>query len=656
MSPLADRSPTGGAATCQIDEDGVVSRCTAGFALRLGMPYHAVIGRRLGALLDAALGVSGFEGRHTFGASGVLDDPAAGVRVVFEPLVAANGEPEGALCTLEALPDAPELALALQRLFDAQLVGAVVWTRQGRIVDANDAWLRMVGLSREALATLDWSAVVPPDEEDTLRGLVAEAQAAGSAGPGRFTLLRTDGRRVPVLFAMIALPEPDRFVTCVVDAAPFVRVEDERARLLEREQVARMEVEEAQRSLGFLYQTTSALFEEARDPRQLLERLAELSVPHLADWCLIDIFVGEAVECVAAAHWDPEHAATAAGLCRRWEPDPGARVGVARAAREGRTQLGSAADLAAAEAETEDWRQLLRLRAHSWMQVPIRLHGQTTAVVTLAFAESTRVHGPEDVALAEDLAARAAIALDNARLFAEVERAVRAREEALHIVSHDLKNPIAVLLLKAQRLRRVMPAGDEGARARTLVEQLERTIMGMNRLIEGLLDLARMEAGRLKLDRRVEAPSAVVTRAVEPLQSLAHDRGQRLEIAVSESLPPIDADPDRLAQVLANLVGNALKYTPEGGRIRVEAQASPSEVCFTVADTGPGIPAEQLPHLFERFWQARAAGRTGHGLGLSIVQGLVEAHDGRVWVDSQPGQGSRFHFSIPRASTDADGR
>jgi signal transduction histidine kinase len=411
------------------------------------------------------------------------------------------------------------------------------------------------------------------------------------------------------------------------------------------EENLRAQLEEAQRRIAFLYEATSALFEDARGHRAMLAKLARLVVPHLADWCLVHLVGDHATERVAAEHWNPDLLARAAALPPAWPLDPGARSGLGAVAGTGRCQRVEAVGPAEPD-EPEDVQALRGLGVRSWMMLPLRVRGRVRAVVTLAHAESTRRYAAADLTLAEDLASRAAMALDNALLFEEVERAVRSREDTLSIVSHDLKNPMSAILLGLQRLGRL---ADDARRPQVeaLIGKLDRTVRGMNRLIEGLLDLARMEAGRLELDRRLEPAAVVVARALEPLEPLAADKRQRLELEVPADLPAVEWDPDRMAQVFSNLVGNAIKFSPQGGLIRVRGERHPSGLRFAVSDDGPGIPPELLERLFDRYWQTPGSGKRGHGLGLFIVKGLVEAHGGRVWVETQLGRGSTFYFTAP---------
>jgi len=169
----------------------------------------------------------------------------------------------------------------------------------------------------------------------------------------------------------------------------------------------------------------------------------------------------------------------------------------------------------------------------------------------------------------------------------------------------------------------------------------------MSRLIQDLLDVTRMEAGQLAIEQARVRTAQLVSEALEAEKPLASSASLELQLDLSPDLPDVWADRDRLLQIFENLIGNALKFTEPGGRVLVGAAARDDEALFWVADTGVGIAAEDVPHLFDRFWQARKAARHGAGLGLPIVKGIVEAHGGRVWVESTLGRGTTFFFTIP---------
>ena len=247
------------------------------------------------------------------------------------------------------------------------------------------------------------------------------------------------------------------------------------------------------------------------------------------------------------------------------------------------------------------------------------------------------------------VAFRRAIVLEeekNARTDAEL--AVRSRDEVLSVVSHDLRNPVHTIGMSSAFLLDVLPSeGKQGEMVKKQLAIIKRATDSMNRMIQDLLDITRIESGRLAMDCAPLAVPALLDEVMSMMGSLAGDAGVALKCRMPPELPVLYADRDRLVQVFSNLVGNALKFTPAGGSVALRAELLEGAVRFVVADTGSGIPAEHLPRLFDRFWQARRADRRGLGLGLPIVKGIVYAHGGRIEVASAPGEGSTFSFTIP---------
>jgi signal transduction histidine kinase len=229
------------------------------------------------------------------------------------------------------------------------------------------------------------------------------------------------------------------------------------------------------------------------------------------------------------------------------------------------------------------------------------------------------------------------------RMYKDAEERIDAREEVLKIVSHDLRNPLHTISMCASLLLDVpMPSSDQG----THLQRIKRAGERMNRLIQDLLDAAKLEAGRVAIAARPIQVAPLMREAQEMLAPLAAEKGLSLDCKIAEPLPEVTADGGRVLQVLSNLVGNAIKFTPKGGRIVMRAEDAPGGVRFSVADTGPGIPEEQLTKLFGRFWQGNPADRRGIGLGLTISKGIVDAHGGRIWVESRVGEGTTFHFTL----------
>jgi PAS domain S-box-containing protein len=231
-----------------------------------------------------------------------------------------------------------------------------------------------------------------------------------------------------------------------------------------------------------------------------------------------------------------------------------------------------------------------------------------------------------------------------------LHQAIRARDDMMGIVSHDLRNPASAVKMLAgsilaEAAERALPS-DVTER----VEIMRQAAAQIDALIEDLLDVTRLEAGRLTVSAHDVEPRPLVEAALYALHALSESGGVTLAATYEEPLPMVHADPDRVTQLLSNLVGNALKFTPENGRVTMRADASENHVTIHISDTGPGIAPEDIAHLFDDFWQARNDHR-GVGLGLAIAKGVVEAHGGRIWCDSTPGRGSTFSFTLPRAMT-----
>jgi two-component system, sensor histidine kinase len=230
---------------------------------------------------------------------------------------------------------------------------------------------------------------------------------------------------------------------------------------------------------------------------------------------------------------------------------------------------------------------------------------------------------------------------------AQAQAEIRAREDILSIVSHDLGNPITAVGTYAEILRKFgSTTGNE--KVERLAQRQLTAIERMNRLVNDLLDASRIEGGRLSLDKQFTDVADIVAHVVEIMGPSAARKSQRLE-SVKARGSVVHCDRDRLYQVLSNLVNNAIKFTPEKGTITIAAEAAPTELVLCVRDEGPGIAENDLPHIFDRYWQASGPNRRGLGLGLAIAKGIVLAHGGRIWVDSQPGNGAAFFIALPYA-------
>jgi signal transduction histidine kinase len=288
---------------------------------------------------------------------------------------------------------------------------------------------------------------------------------------------------------------------------------------------------------------------------------------------------------------------------------------------------------------------LNRLGLRSLAAVPLVSHDRVLGAITVATGPSGRQYNPVDLVVAEDLARRAAVALENCLLYARSEQAVRARDAVLGVVSHDLRNPLNTIHMAASVLLETSEERRSG-NVRGL-EIIRRSVQQMNRMIKDLLDASSIDAGRFHVAQSYADVAALLCQASELLGPLAAEKSIQLDCESSQELTKAWVDSDQMLRVFSNLIGNAIKFTPEGGTICLRAEPSVDSIVFSVRDSGAGIAATQLPHVFDRYWQGIRGDRRGAGLGLAIAKGIVEAHGGRIWVDSTPGVGSTFSFSIP---------
>jgi PAS domain S-box-containing protein len=384
------------------------------------------------------------------------------------------------------------------------------------------------------------------------------------------------------------------------------------------------------------------------ESRDLLQQVARLAAGTLADYCMVHVADGEGVRTVGIAHADPTREEMVRGMLRRFPVHPShVHHPVLRALRTGEPELvaqvdGAALDRLCTGPDHRDMVHALGLR--SAMAVPIRSHAGVLGVLSLA-RTAGEPYDDLDLRVAQALARRAALAVENARLFEQARKAVAARDEVVAVVSHDLRNPLNAILLAVTVLGEFGDPERLDARDRKQIEVVRRAADQMTALTQDLVEVSALESGTVTVTPRACAP-AVLLSGLDLFAAEAEEKGIALRTSVPEGLPRVSADYGRVLQVVGNLVGNAVKFTPAGGEVEVGAARAAEYVRFWVRDTGPGIEREHLPRLFDRFWQARRGGYAGAGLGLAIVRGIVEAHGGQVWAESERGTGSTFHFTL----------
>ncbi|OJT22030.1 histidine kinase [Archangium sp. Cb G35] len=520
--------------------------------------------------------------------------------------------------------------------FEDAPIGMAMVGLDGRFLNVNGSLCEIIGYSRKELLSKTFQDITHPDDlELDLANLHRLIQGEISSYQMEKRYFHKRGQLVTVLLTASAVRnaqnEPLYFISQIQDIS-------ERKQL---EQVWRFLADAGPRLAASLESQTT------------LTAVAGLIVPELADWCVLDLIGDDGrvhwVESMAAT---PEKSQVLRELLTAYPHNP-SRQGriVADVLRTGRPALLPEFPAGMLEPAAEDARHLellRRLDPRSAIVAPLIARGRILGAIILVASESGRRYGARDLAMAEELASRAALAIDNARLHEKSEQATRTRDEVLRIVAHDLRTPLNVISLSTGVLLRCPP--EKRATDTKPLEAIRNAANRATRLIQDLLDVARLEAGRLSVDRRPEQTATLVKEAAELHRALADAKSIQLTIAIAENAPPVFADGDRVIQILSNLLGNALKFTPGGGQITLRAEPVERMMRFSVSDTGSGIPEEDLPHLFEPFWQAHAVRKQGTGLGLAIVKGLVDAHGGHIWVESSPGVGSTFFFTIPTTS------
>ncbi len=286
----------------------------------------------------------------------------------------------------------------------------------------------------------------------------------------------------------------------------------------------------------------------------------------------------------------------------------------------------------------------------SILVVPLEARGRCMGALTLATAESGRRYSESDVAIARAIALRIALAFDDARLHDGFARAVRDRQDALAMVSHDLRAPLSTVLTTTQLLARRAVHERRGTEDIVAFDLVKRAVFRMARMLDDLLDASSIDAGRLTVRMSPCSLRDVFEDAVTTLKPLAGVRSFIVDATVPEGDTQLLCDRDRILQVLENLVGNALKFSAEGTNVAMRVDVTSTEVRFAIADAGAGIAPSDLSRLFERYWRASKTDALGHGLGLYISRALVEAHGGRIWAESDVGHGSTFFFTLPCAT------
>jgi PAS domain S-box-containing protein len=575
---------------------------------------------------------------------------------VYQPLRTPEGHMEGLLvCASEVTGQmlarlrAEELSASLQRQHEAlqkseerfrsltHAISQIVWTTDadGRVVTDSPNWRAFTGQTPEKFldGRYGWLECIHPEDRgrtvrrwvESLRGrTVFEIEHRVRRHDGKYRHMSARG--VPVVMADGQVRE---WVGLHIDITGQRRSEA---------------------SASFLARA-SALLSTSLDYEATLENVARLVVPTLADWCAVDLLTADGgLERVAAAHREPEKVGLVHEVLHHFELDWNASRGLPKVLRTGEPEWLPTVPESFFDAGARDEHQTRLLHAlglSSYLCVPLLSRGRTFGALTLVYAQGEREYDEWELRLAEDLARRAAISVDNARLYREAKEAVQVRDEFLSIASHELKTPLTPLRLKLHSLRRsARTGGMDGETLLTHLDIAERQVARLSRLIDSLLDVSRIGAGKLELDWEDVDLAEVVREVVGRFEPQAAKAGSSVTVRAPE--PVIGRwDRLRLDQVVTNLLTNALKYGA-GKPVELSVSSQAGHALLLVHDQGIGIDAGNLSRIFERFERAVSERHYGGlGLGLYITRTIVQALGGSIEARSTPGAGSTFIVTLP---------
>ena len=598
----------------------------------------------------------------------VANDQPVGVLT----LVRASGEPYTAadLTVAHGLADRVALAVARgrqhrsveaerRRLGDLlEGLGVIAW-------EADPLTLDVTVVDRRARAVLGysdaqwsrpgfWTGLIHPDDRERVLTTIRERQAAGEGVTLEYRLAAADGRLLWI--EHLVQPARDETGRAVIvrgvlrDVTARRHEADERERALAAERRARMEAEAAAQRARFLAEAGD-LLTSSLDHGATLDSLARLAVPAVADWCLVHLTEPVGGRRLHAAGADAAGRVVAEAI-ERLAPALELQAVLPLFDRMKAHEPLLLSDIG--PAWLEGLQLLQQLAPRSIIAVPMVARGRAIGTLTFIATRPERRYDDADLALARELARRAAMAVDNARVYAEAEGANRAKDQFLATLSHELRTPLTAMLGWVLMLRSGRLSGEEAAGA---LASIERNTRVQAQLINDLLDISRIVAGKLQLDRRPVDLRIVVDHALDSVRRAAEHKRLAVSCDVAQAAAWVPGDAVRLEQVVVNLLGNAVKFTPEGGRIDVRLDAAEGVARLTVSDSGQGIEPAVLPHVFETFRQADSSSTRRHGglgLGLAIVRRLVLLHQGQVEASSAgKDRGATFTVRLPLLPDDA---
>jgi PAS domain S-box-containing protein len=599
----------------QAEEDDVIRRLKSGEGVQ---HFDTVRVRKDGVRIDVAMTASAIHGD---------DGSIIGVSKIAHS-ISDRKETARASARLAAIVESSDDAIVSKNL-------------DGIIITWNPAAERVFGYTAEEAIGQSIRLIIPKDHQDEEDTILRRIRRGEKIDHFETIRCRKDGSQIPISVTVSPIRNSSGVV---IGASKIARDISERKR-------AEALAQRSQREAEFVARM-SVVLSESLDYRTRLKGFVELAVPTVADWAAIDTIEADGqMRRIAVAHAHPSKTELVTEIRRRYE-DPITPCNARHVIRTGKGVLVAdvTEDVICEAGHGDDARvSLMRdLQLVSCVCVPLTTTQGTFAALTLATAESGRRYDTEDLQFAEEIASRAALMVDNARVYEALRKASGLKDEFLATLSHELRTPLNAILGYSRMLRAGMVTPDKLPRT---YETIDRNATALTRMVEDILDVSRIISGKMRVNMQpVELP-LIVQEAVATVAPTAETKHIRLELLVDPQVGAVTGDPDRLRQITWNLLSNAVKFTPKNGRIQVRVERVNSSVEIVVSDTGIGIRPSFLPHIFERFRQADSGSSREHaglGLGLAIVRNLVELHGGSVYATSAgEGQGATFRVRLP---------
>jgi len=533
-------------------------------------------------------------------------------------------------------------ALRLAAIVDSSDDAIVSKDLDGIITSWNKAAERMFGWTSEEVVGKSIRIVIPADrqaEEDQVLGRIRQGLPVEHFETIR---QRKDGSQFPI--SLTVSPIRDK-TGRLIGASKIARD------ITERKEAEALAERTSRRAL-FLAKISEALNQSLASD-ETLTALASLAVPQIADWCAVDVVGPDGtLERLATAHVNPAKVALANEIRARYGGDPASPYSPETVMRSGTSVLLPfiSDDIlkAASHGDEVRLRMMRDMGLVSYLCVAMIARSRPLGTITLATAESMRRYNADDARFAEDVASRAALAVENSRAYEQMQAANRLKDEFLATLSHELRTPLNAVLGYARMLRSGVVSEEKIPHA---LDVVERNATSLTQIVEDVLDVSRIVSGKVRLQVQPVLLSKVTGDAVTTVQPAADAKGVSIQCLFDSKGGPVLGDPERLQQVIWNLVSNAVKFTPRGGRVQVRVMPVNSHVEIVVSDTGIGMPAAFVPHVFERFRQAEGGTTRRHGglgLGLAIARHMVEMHGGTIDAASDgENKGSTFRVKLP---------